>query len=236
MRKINLMILKYFIPQSLRALLRSIYVISYQYGYFKTLKRCLSIGPQNEPLPWLSYAAIFYLKRLDFSNCRILEFGSGGSTLFWANKAKEVISIETDRRWHEKISKVLPENVKIMLFEKDEFEKCLLALQDIKPFDVIIIDGAWRPQCALHCTKLLANTGLAILDNPDWYPTAHANMQENDYFEVSFSGITPMQAYSTTTNIYLTRNFSIPFGKDSFFSLVPGSILDNHEVEPFYKK
>jgi 16S rRNA G966 N2-methylase RsmD len=179
--------------------------------------------------PWFSYACIFYLERFDLSTCRVLEFGAGGSTLFWAASAKEVISLETDHKWFEAISKNKPRNVRLTLHEKDDFEKCLAQLIKEAPFDIVVIDGAWRTACAIHCKDLVKDTGMVILDNPDWYPTAHENMKGNSLIEVSFSGLTPIQAYSTTTNIYFSRKFAIPFKKSFKFKDIPGSIPDNHE-------
>jgi SAM-dependent methyltransferase len=51
----------------------------------------------------------------------IFEYGSGGSTLFWASKVKQVVSVEHDPGWFEKMNEELShkqiKNVKFILVE-----------------------------------------------------------------------------------------------------------------------
>ena len=66
--------------------------------------------------PWLTFGAIMALEHILREkevrrNFVMLEMGSGGSTLFFANKVKSLISLEHDARWGEKVQKVIPSNV-----------------------------------------------------------------------------------------------------------------------------
>jgi len=49
--------------------------------------------------PWLSFGAIEFLKSILSANMNVFEYGSGGSTLFLAARAKQVISVEHDKQW-----------------------------------------------------------------------------------------------------------------------------------------
>jgi len=49
--------------------------------------------------PWLTYDAIQYLTKHIGSNLKVFEFGSGGSTLFWAERATMCVSVEHDPGW-----------------------------------------------------------------------------------------------------------------------------------------
>ena len=53
--------------------------------------------------PWVTYPAIDFLERHLTARHRVFEWGSGGSTLFFAARAGEVISVEHDRGWFEKV-------------------------------------------------------------------------------------------------------------------------------------
>jgi len=53
--------------------------------------------------PWLALGAILTLERLVQPTWRVLEFGSGGSTLFWGRRCASVQSYETDRGWAERV-------------------------------------------------------------------------------------------------------------------------------------
>ncbi len=49
--------------------------------------------------PWISFAAIDLLKRVVKPTDRVFEFGGGGSTLFWCDRAAEVVTVEHDTAW-----------------------------------------------------------------------------------------------------------------------------------------
>lgn len=52
------------------------------------------------PIPWYTYAARMVLERCVPSSARVLEFGSGGSTRWWAERGCAVVAIEHDPVWH----------------------------------------------------------------------------------------------------------------------------------------
>ena len=60
----------------------------------KSNENTLSLG-----LPWLTYDAINFLEKICNSDKRVFEWGSGGSTLFFAARCKDVTSIEHDTFW-----------------------------------------------------------------------------------------------------------------------------------------
>lgn len=51
--------------------------------------------------PWLTFAAIDYLDRVLTPGSRVFEWGMGGSSLFLAQRAAEVVSVEHDPQWYE---------------------------------------------------------------------------------------------------------------------------------------
>jgi hypothetical protein len=84
-----------------------------------------SLGPQKNPLadnkPWIAFAAIEFLEKILHREMLVYEYGSGGSTLFFAQRVKEVISTEHDRAWYDqvvnKINTTDITNCKVRLFE-----------------------------------------------------------------------------------------------------------------------
>src|SRR5579862_909721 len=77
------------------------------------LRRCLFhnvIGrktPADLELPWLAYAAIDFLDDFLKPNMTVCEYGSGGSTLFFARRVKWVFSIEDNQEWFRVVSEKL---------------------------------------------------------------------------------------------------------------------------------
>src|SRR2546430_10979936 len=57
--------------------------------------------PVELELPWFAYAAIDFLRSYLDKEMRAFEFGSGGSTLFFAQHCKKVISVEDNAPWCE---------------------------------------------------------------------------------------------------------------------------------------
>jgi hypothetical protein len=140
-------------------------------------------------LPWLTYEAIRQLKGIISSHMKVFEYGSGGSTLFLAKRANEVISIEHDKDWYQKVSaQVLNKsNVKLILVQPDtnkneeylthygregsEYSfKDYVSIIDTYPdnyFDVILIDGRARTKCYDHAWPKLKKEGFLVFDNTE---------------------------------------------------------------------
>ena len=61
----------------------------------------------NTPLesgkPWITFAAIELLEKTLSNNDRVFEYGTGGSTIFFAKRAKRVISVEHDIEWYNNV-------------------------------------------------------------------------------------------------------------------------------------
>ena len=75
----------------------------------------------NTSMPWITFGAINAIARKLRPDMKIFEYGSGGSTLFWASRVQSVISIEHDQVWYTKLKKDLQErkvtNVQYFLIE-----------------------------------------------------------------------------------------------------------------------
>ena len=192
-------------------------------GYFRSVSR----GEYRENdgyIPWFTYPAIEALKNWDLSDKRVFEYGCGYSTLFWASRAKEVISVEHNPQWHEKICRVAPENVKIILAPIDEqkneyhpsdetrkeFARYAQAIEGF--FQIIVIDGYARSrvryQCAQAALPHLDDNGLVILDNSDWLPATALFLRQSGLIEVDLSGPVPGNPQYQTTSFFFTRQFN----------------------------
>jgi predicted O-methyltransferase YrrM len=65
------------------------------------------------PVPWFTYPAIRQLERMVSPQWRVLEFGSGFSTLWWAQRVAEVVSVEHDPGWAARLRAAGPSNVTV---------------------------------------------------------------------------------------------------------------------------
>lgn len=57
-------------------------------------------------LPWTSYAFTHWIEKKNYERSKILEFGSGASTLYWATKFSKVFSVESDLDWLKRVQSV----------------------------------------------------------------------------------------------------------------------------------
>lgn len=98
---------------------------------------------------------------------KVLEYGSGQSTIEIAEKCNEIVSIEHQEEWYNKNAPSKPSNCEILLRKPtlhyvegghcgtyDEFKDYIEAPLAKAPFDVIFIDGRARVACASICGKL----------------------------------------------------------------------------------
>lgn len=51
------------------------------------------------PVPWFTYGATRYLSKIVRPDYRVLEFGAGNSTSWWAARTSEVVCVEHDPNW-----------------------------------------------------------------------------------------------------------------------------------------
>jgi FkbM family methyltransferase len=60
-----------------------------------------------EARPWITFAAAEFLSKLLSEQSRVFEFGAGGSTLFFARRVGELVTVEHDRGWIERTASKL---------------------------------------------------------------------------------------------------------------------------------
>jgi hypothetical protein len=177
------------------------------------MRRRECVDQNGVPIPWYSYPAIEYIKQLDFSNKIIFEYGSGNSTSFWAGRSKKIVSVEDNKEWYDKIGDRLPGNVEYYLLESGGDYISLINKYTYE-FDVIIIDGSHRYECAVEAISKLRDDGFIILDNSDWMEKTSKFLRDSDLIEVDMSGFGPINDYTWTTSFYFRRNVKLKPAND----------------------
>jgi hypothetical protein len=174
-------------------------------GQWRSVHQCVPVDALGDPIPWYTYTCLEYLRQFDFKQSRIFEFGTGNSTSFWAERAATVVSVEDDSEWFRRVESIRKPNLSLYLrTTKDSYVSCL-AEQGLK-FDVIVIDGKWRFECASVACEYLADGGMIVFDNTDWHRAAIQLLRERGFFEIDFSGIGPVNRYAWTTSIFIQAN------------------------------
>jgi predicted O-methyltransferase YrrM len=78
--------------------------------FYPAWYRSLTSSPLEDQLPWMTFGAIAFLDQILNKTMKVYEYGSGGSTLFFAKRCKEIISCEHDPTWAKKTVEQLEAN------------------------------------------------------------------------------------------------------------------------------
>jgi hypothetical protein len=179
-------------------------------GWFNSFRSKMPVDAHNEPIPWVTYSFIDFIRdRIDKSH-RIFEFGSGNSTLFYAKRAGKVVSVEHDKAWFDKVYADKPRNSELIFCElEDNGRYCRMPGTYPERFHIIIVDGRDRINCCKQSLTALTNDGVIILDDSerDFYQDAIVFLKENGFKQLPFTGISPGAfIYKSTTIFYKKEN------------------------------
>lgn len=200
------------LPIKIKKTIQNFFILAFDYGQYNTIKYSNCVDKYNNKIPWYTYPAIEYFNNLDFSSKKIFEYGSGNSSSYWSEKALKVLSIEHDKDWYDKIKNHINDNQKLhLVYDSTDYENSIK--NESEKYDVIIIDGIRRTECS-KVIKNYLNTNskqgyMVILDNSDWYKETSKYLRESlDLIEIDFHGFGPINEYTWTTSIFISRNFN----------------------------
>lgn len=168
-------------------------------GHSVTVSAGLPVAADGTPIPWYTYPFLDYISDLDTSRWKILEFGSGQSTLFWASRAASILAYESSRTWMGKMRDASPPNVELRWFGGEPTLEELGGLGFVP--DLVVVDGHKRGACAAKSIEAFGLRPLYILENSDWFPEAAAAMREAGLVEVRFKGFGPINGYAWATSL-----------------------------------
>ena len=129
----------------------------------------LKLAEHRPELPWLGFRAIKYLDQIIDTNWKVLEFGSGMSTIWFARRCGFLVSIETDKAWYDAVTSMLNEralqNVDYRLCGESEAD----VLQDYEDsyFDLVLVDGIRRDRAMMTAILKVKRGGYIYFDNSD---------------------------------------------------------------------
>ena len=172
-------------------------------------------APVELELPWFAYAAIDFLNTYLDKEMRAFEFGSGGSTLFFAQHCKSVTGVEDNAHWCEIVAARLARrgvrNVDLrhvpVAFTTEEAFAVSDYLQAVRQsvFDVIVVDGTeWtanvRPICFHAAEEQIKAGGIIVVDD-SWRYRQLRQMNRAQRFEI-FESVGPARFGVTSTDVY----------------------------------
>jgi hypothetical protein len=137
-----------------------------QTGYLISLGQNLPIDKQGRPLAFLNYPTLALLSKRLKDSFRVLEFGSGYSTAFFSSLVREVVAVEHDSKWLGLVRSLTEGVSNVQLVQVPLGPKYTQAAADVGgTFQIILIDGRMRVECALQSLPFLASDGVIIWDD-----------------------------------------------------------------------
>jgi len=171
-------------------------------GWSRSFRANQSIDRYGNPIPWYTYSSIHFIESRLNNTLRIFEYGCGNSTLYYAKRVSEIISVENDREWAKKIVAQLPANAKVVF--RDQEHQYVCEVGNHGQFDVIIIDGLLnRLACTQAAVNALTDQGIIIVDNSEWpeFIECVNFLAKNGFRELPFYGQTPITFVPSQTSI-----------------------------------
>jgi len=172
-------------------------------------------SPIELGLPWFSYGAIDFLSDFLRPEMTVFEFGSGGSTIFFASRCASVVSVEDSESWSRSVRERLVRDglrnatIRACPFDFDRtlgFEQSdYLAQVREDSYDVIVVDGAdndykIRPICFRAAEDQIKPGGIIVVDD-SWRYQELREENRADRFSV-FETVGPARFGVTSTDIY----------------------------------
>lgn len=143
--------------------------------------------------PWMSQQEIDLILSFLSKDDVMLEYGCGGSTMYFPHFVKNYYSIESDINWSKSVKSRMPENVEMFTIPvvrpEDREQKLITEWSQLyttrtyfeykeyieagskvnETISRLLIDGRARPQCARYMYDFLGKDSIVFLH--DWHPT-----------------------------------------------------------------
>tara|TARA_B100000700_G_C14986034_1_gene828877 strand:+ start:336 stop:1352 length:1017 start_codon:yes stop_codon:yes gene_type:complete len=182
--------------------------LDFFYNYLKDLgvfecKEDQIIQINSKPKPLLTNSFLNWFETQSWSNYKLLELGSGSSTLYFSTFFKSVTSYETNEYWYNKIVKNIDKSVSL--------NKCNSILdsldhENINEYDVVLID-ANENRAKLSRTIISKKfDGIIFHDNAEWYRKSISIFLDEGYIEIPFFGIKPIDDHVASTSVLVKES------------------------------
>lgn len=118
--------------------------------------------------PWLMQEVIDWLAAIVKSEWTVLETGAGGSTVFFAQRVRRLITYEHDIKWIRKVHQELARlGLPADMFYLQNYPEAGLDLRHVDTIDLALIDGRGRVRSVKDAWPMLNSGGWLLLDDSD---------------------------------------------------------------------
>jgi len=171
-------------------------------------------------IPWMHPDEIKMIEKYLGPNKIMLEWGSGGSTLYFSRKVKQYFAIEHDQHWYNELKENVPENVTLIYRAPNQkvpiAESSYLTHKDYidaaadfgVKFDFVLIDGRSRFACSQFILDHLHKNSVVFFH--DFYKRGRDRYRKAlEYYNLKESVTNTKQGLAVLTPKYhFKRNYA----------------------------
>lgn len=141
----------------------------------------------NPGAPWLCPGTVAFCRSHLTKQSKVLEYGSGRSTRWFAERVASIISVEHNTEWHGIVSKKLAglDNVdyRLVPLSHPESEPEQAAYDPLPPYvsvaseiadgslNLVVVDGHYRSHCIRCAAAKIAPGGWLLVDDVNFWPS-----------------------------------------------------------------
>jgi len=179
---------------------------------------------QNKPM--LSAPFLDWFDSYDFSDFNLVEFGSGNSTNYFAEKVEDVVSFETDINFYNNFKSGLFENVDYRFIQKYDLENKVPDIE-INDKTIVFIDSASNRFLLTKNIFKIKFPNILILDNSHDYKNTCKFIYNQGYSEIPFWGLRFNEVEESCTSVFIKNGFNMIEKNYDYYSVGSIVVQDN---------
>lgn len=200
------------VPRTPRELNYSLQMLSVMrgLGWHQSVAQNLANGDLK---PWYTYPALEWLAPRVKPTHRVFEFGGGCSTVWYSRHAGEVITVEHDSLWLDRVRTMVGTNATLLhrdavggqiAGEGDSPYYSAIEEYAPKSFDIIVIDGMERVRCASVAPVYLRDDGIIVFDNSDRpkFQAGIDHLRRQGFGRIDFYGFVATLGTRSCTSVF----------------------------------
>lgn len=173
------------------------------------------------PIPWVTHSFLDYVSRLNLKNMKMIEFGSGNSTIFFAKRVRDLVSYEHDLTYISLLRNQYNYRGKIIHVD----HQYAGVLSDFEA-DIVFIDGLDRNGLLKTLLKFISSNSqnipqIVMIDNPDF-------IDQNILSELVNSGFMRIDFYG-----FVSANFNEGISSLFFSKMVKRELFESSSFETY---
>lgn len=130
--------------------------------------------------PWWTSAAVEFIGQWARSGDTCIEWGSGRSSIWLAERGVAVCTVEHDSEWAAEVRRSLHPfaDTQVAFAPDSDRESYVNAHPDLDAVDIAVVDGIHRDSCAHRALRLLRPGGVLLIDNIERYVPSRSRSPE----------------------------------------------------------